>query len=670
MSDLQRTRRLLLAGLAVIALLILTVVFFLLRPSSYKKSPWFVFSPFVQTAQDAQERTNDSLVQDGILGGRKNIYDSGFKELAVSFRTSSVYARPLELRDPETVAAELAGLLALDEKELFSALKAERSFVWLGRHLAANTAKKIEALGLKGIYFVEEQRRFYPNHDSAAHVIGLFKDDQGLSGIEFYYDGLLRGGGGYGLHPSISEAVAESGAHLFLTLDLRLQSLLEDGLKNLIKETGAMAGMAVVMDPSTGAIPAMVSLPGYDPNRFWEYDEAAHRNRVLADSVYLGAINRLFCMAASSGSSQLQESSSSGTEETALSDVAGTVSGPETRKDAKVMGKEVFWVQQASGVMASPEIAAVKECLLPDQEAARIAERLGFYGKSGIDLPEEGFRADDEKYRLNAYTSPTTTLHLLAVFSRLINGGLSITPHLLRGYWDQQQKQEIPVDYVRTYKAFTAEASENFLSFLKDSARMGPENSVVLESLVEEKSISHEKTSELDIAYAPSVQKQAVGEAENQGDQVVALACAPCGRPEFALVVVLEGADIDTGSPSPVRAMVNKFIPKALKLAREDRLKQAVSFAETRDDEDIYRKWRKMQIDLESQPALPHGRKVSVMPELIGLSLRKALQVLQPYGLQLKVIGSGRVVSQDPPAGSPVTGGECVLELRVDREKD
>ena len=127
-----------------------------------------------------------------IYPARGLIYDRNGKGLALSCALKSIYVKPLELENIEDATAKLSSLLGRKQQELLSALRSERSFVWMGRKLDSVKADKINALGIKGVYLVDEFQRYYPYLNSAAHVVGFVKDELPLAGLEFYYDQLLR----------------------------------------------------------------------------------------------------------------------------------------------------------------------------------------------------------------------------------------------------------------------------------------------------------------------------------------------------------------------------------------------------------------------------------------------------------------------------------------------
>jgi len=204
---------------------------------------------------------------------RGNIYDRSGREMAISIELTSIYARPLEIEDIPSAAQQLTTLLGGEERALASALKSERSFQWLGRDLDRDTADSVARLGLPGIHFVREGHRLYPGGERAAHILGFVNNDQGLEGVEFFYDQRLRGA------TKSETADALPAEHLLLTLDLQTQTLLSQKLEQQVEKSGASEGMAVALDVETGAVLGLASAPAYDPNKFWNFDRHSQTRR-------------------------------------------------------------------------------------------------------------------------------------------------------------------------------------------------------------------------------------------------------------------------------------------------------------------------------------------------------------------------------------------------------
>ena len=250
-----------------------------------------------------QYSTQEVLATSPQLLQRGNIYDRNFRSLAVSYKTYAVYARPLEMEQQDHAVAKLVEVLGLNKNSLLLSLKKERGFVWLAQGITQEMAKRVEQLDLKGIYQVAEINRFYPNQHTAAQVVGFVENGQGLDGIEFHYNSVLRGDEINKkdltlLTSNEATELGKTGVHLVLNLDLMIQSIVERFLKKQMQNSGAAIGTAVVMDANNGAILAMANYPSYDPNRYWEFSSPARKNYAVSEPVYPNELRLIFQQAA------------------------------------------------------------------------------------------------------------------------------------------------------------------------------------------------------------------------------------------------------------------------------------------------------------------------------------------------------------------------------------
>jgi len=205
---------------------------------------------------------------------RGPIVDRRGEVLALSVEMRSVYARPKRLFEASTAAqrARLAEELGLSSAELESRLRHPAPFVWLARHLAPEHADAAQALGLEGVGELSEYKRFYPESDLAAGVVGLAgMDGQGLSGVESQYEHLVRGApvelsfyrdalGNPILDSPLALRSPEPGARIELTIDSEIQSLAENELADEVRASGARRGSAIVLDPFTGEVLALANV--------------------------------------------------------------------------------------------------------------------------------------------------------------------------------------------------------------------------------------------------------------------------------------------------------------------------------------------------------------------------------------------------------------------------
>ncbi len=259
---------------------------------------------FVRRAERQQQRVIE------LDPPRGTIYDSRGRELAVSVEVESAFAVPREVGEPKQAAERLARVLGVERGKLERQLAQDREFVWVARKLDPPVADAVKALGIPGIYFLEESKRYYPMRELASSVLGYVgTDNHGLAGLEAAYDKVVAGKPGrrtvlrdakqgLAIPPDLPSAAPVAGADLHLTLDAALQQIVEDELGAAVDRLRARSGSAVLLDPATGAVLAMASRPTFDPNDFRAADEEARRNRVIQDAYEPGSTFKMVTAAA------------------------------------------------------------------------------------------------------------------------------------------------------------------------------------------------------------------------------------------------------------------------------------------------------------------------------------------------------------------------------------
>jgi cell division protein FtsI (penicillin-binding protein 3) len=244
---------------------------------------------------EGQKRYQRVLELDAMRG---RIVDRNGSMLAVSLATYEIWATPKQV--DETAIAPLAKLLDLPLAELRERLAGGRSFVLLKRQVDADTAAHLSRLGLAGITQIADSKRFYPEGESAAHVVGFTDiEDNGQEGIELAADAQLQGVPGERevirdrLGRVISETrprvPARNGATIQLTIDRRIQQLAYTQLKAAIAQHQAEAGSVVVLDARNGEILALANYPSFDPNDRTRLSGRQLRNRAVIDTFEPGS---------------------------------------------------------------------------------------------------------------------------------------------------------------------------------------------------------------------------------------------------------------------------------------------------------------------------------------------------------------------------------------------
>lgn len=586
---------------------------------------------------------------------RKNIYDRRLNLVAASVQTSSIYVKPREFGDIASTVGTLAKLLSYKESELLEELKTERNFTWLSRNISPEKAQNIKSLNLEGVYFLDRVERIYPNWPDAPQFIGQVKDDVGLSGIEFSYNDTLL-----------------SGRHLILTLDLELQFKLVELLENLLVGVGYKQGgsllvtMAngIIMDPKSGEILASAMVPSsqhYFTPALATEDRGA---KIATVSARTGGLFPVFQLGAAIDAG-LRRMAEAGMEEGSVK-----VISPRLKKVAKDAPSAPWWKLDRKKNIISPWLASIAA----ETEEARSEDGQLFLQPH---IEKEFFRSAGFQV---GQDDTTTALHVLNSFARLVNDGRSAEPHMVFGLVsDTGDIEGEDVSVSSGINMFNEEESKTFRHFLAETSP-SEQNFFIAESL--QKSLP-EKVSvavrEFD-EYGGEINVRKEGQAENSVDQDTPLlgisgpdvilydgsilASAPLHTPELIMLISFSQGMIDVTRSSDMEKLTKSFLQQALPVARAGKKVKGKLQIPEYDSEAMLAAWHARQrlddtrTDTEPEP----GRQV--MPDLRGLSLRRALRILQAFGCRVIIEGSGSVVRQHPEAGSTLASDQCVLMAR------
>lgn len=228
-----------------------------------------------------------------ISADRGEIVDRNGEVLATNITTTSLVVIPGQIKDKERTAKELSRILKSDYEDMLKHVSKKTSIERVhpeGRQLSYDIAEKIDNLKLDGVYLVKESKRYYPYDTMLSHTLGYVGiDNQGLSGLELYYNDYLTGedgsikyfsdGKGHKLELAEVYESPTSGVTLQLTIDIKLQKVIENELDNVISKYNADSAIALAMNPKTGELLAMSSRPNFDSNNYKNYStEIINRN--------------------------------------------------------------------------------------------------------------------------------------------------------------------------------------------------------------------------------------------------------------------------------------------------------------------------------------------------------------------------------------------------------
>jgi cell division protein FtsI (penicillin-binding protein 3) len=380
-------------------------------------------------------------------GKRGVIYDANYKELAVTLDTDSIGIHPKQVPDIEKAALDLSKTLQFNRKEIKAKLMTDQPFIWIKRQIDPSQKTQIEALKQPGVVFVPDPRRFYPQRTLAAQVIGFSGlDGNGLEGIECSYNRYLEGkelksevlrdARGRGFSPIKGSLADTAGSNIILTIDDKTQVSTEASLAQAVTEFNGKSGIAVVMDPKTGAVLAMAHYPTFNPNSYSKFDRETWRNRAISDSYEPGSTMKIFTASAAIESGLLNPASRFYCEEGSYH--LGRATLHDTHKYGELTLSEI--VKFSSNIGAAKVAEKIGNKTLGKQLVA-----FGFGEKLGVDLPGEApgqLRSYNRWKPIEMATIAfgqgvaVTALQVITAASAIANGGDLMQPYLVKAITD------------------------------------------------------------------------------------------------------------------------------------------------------------------------------------------------------------------------------------------
>jgi cell division protein FtsI (penicillin-binding protein 3) len=396
----------------------------------------FRYGDFEQRAQHQQQRTTEVAAKRGV------IYDRAGRELAMSIAVDSAFAVPAEIPDLAGTISLVSRITKADPRELLARCKAARTFCWVARKADAETADRIRSMNLRGIYFQKESKRFYPKRELAAQVLGYVgMDDEGLSGIERADDDELRGKPGRMLISVDArrkwfgsvEKQPDPGENVVLTIDEKIQYIVERELEAAMQQTHAESGTIVVENPHTGEILALANRPTFNPNLAREITPQKLKDHAVSDVYEPGSTFKLVTISAA-----LEEKL------TRPDEVFDCQMGSIVINGMRIRDSKPHGLLPVSGILAeSSDVGAIKIALrLGEERFDKYIRSFGFGQQTGIELPGETRGLTKPLSRWSKVSIGAISmgqeigispLQLTAMVSTIANDGVWVAPRIISG---------------------------------------------------------------------------------------------------------------------------------------------------------------------------------------------------------------------------------------------
>ncbi len=433
----------------------------------------------------AQKQHNVSIVLPALRG---IITDRHKHVLAHDIVSFSLYAQPkrMTFSEKQKVAKSLARVLGLDPNFLSDKLKTDKAFIWIKRKLPLDIKKKINRMKLKGLGWIEEYSRNYPDGSLASQLLGFVNTDRkGVSGIELMYDDFLRGEDGVMWLVRDGRRIAvplnddylppRNGLNLELTLDEVIQSIVEKALDWMCEKFHPKSAWAVVMDPFTGEILAMASRPTFDLNEYSSAPFEAMRNRVITDMFEPGSVFKIVTASAAIEEGIVDEETKIFCENGAYKIFSRVLH--DHHPYGTLSFKEV--------IEKSSNIGTVKVAQkLGEKRLYDYIKKFGFGCKTGIDLPGEApglLRPIQQWSKVSISTIPigqgiaATSIQLACAISVIANGGYWVEPYVCRKIVDSYgvAVRDFTTKKRKKYRVISMETANRIKEILKAVVEKG-----------------------------------------------------------------------------------------------------------------------------------------------------------------------------------------------------
>jgi len=397
---------------------------------------------------------------------------------------------PKEIEEKEETVQELAPLLGVDEEILRQRIgKKDDPYEPLKSKVEQDLVDKVKALDLQGLIFEKENWRYYPNNDLICHLIGFLGMDGnekvGRYGVEGYYEKELAGKVGLveAKKDSSGEIISvggsiieepEDGADLILTIDPNVSSFVEKKLAAVIEKLDAVKGTIIVMEVKTGAIRAMSSWPGFDPNKYNKVkDSSLFLNSAISETFEPGSIFKPITMSAALDAEVITPNTTY--EDKGYTEVSGVIirNALDKAEGVQTMTEVIEKSLNSGAIFAQQKLGK--------DGFKKYIEKFGFGEKTGIDLggEEKGNisnlkKKNDVDYATMSFGQgiAVTPIQLVAAIGAIANDGVLLRPYILERikYEDGEEKITQPKEVRRV---ISSDAASRMTAMMVNAVKNG-----------------------------------------------------------------------------------------------------------------------------------------------------------------------------------------------------
>jgi cell division protein FtsI (penicillin-binding protein 3) len=608
-----------------------------------------------------------------LLPKRGVIFDRTGTEFAVSLSTKSIYVQPSKLSSPDLAAKILSRRVSRSAAQLRKAFSSDRNFLWVKRQMPSSTAEEIvrevrEALsrgknhgGTDGVGTVEEPKRFYPNRELASSVIGFTDvDSAGIEGVELSLDKYLRGENaflvgerdarGRIIFPAETPIEVNSQGHsVSLTIDRNIQHVAQAELMEAVKKYRARGGVALVMQPRTGEILAMASLPTFNPNSLSAARPEARKNRAITDVIEPGSTFKVLTLASA------LELGAIGIRDRIFCENGKYRYAGRTIHDTHKYG--FLTVPEVIKFSSNIGMIKISDRMDPGRYYDMI-RAFGFGTKTGVELLGESRGLVPSRDRFSKIRRATvsfgqgiavTPLQLAYAMASVVNGGKMMKPYLVKQITDPEGRvvyRGKPKELRRTISPRTSAQMREMLG------RVVQEDGTGTQARIKGFLVG---------GKTGTAQKVEVGTGRYSPDKRIAsfVGFLPLNDPEFLVLVVIDEPKGEVYGGVVAAPAFNRI---AVKTAYYLGLTPTEPVGQDAATATAAREKTKGPGVRVTRVATGSAESSLVMPDLQGLSMGRVVDLMDRYSVRVRLVGTGLARSQSPPPGKIlVPGAACTV---------
>jgi cell division protein FtsI (penicillin-binding protein 3) len=605
---------------------------------------------------------------------RGTLLDHAGKVIASNTNCVSFVADPqIASDDANAIAIAFSKVFGRSKRYYLDTLATDSRFVWLERQVSIDYLKKLDVKKLPGVFVHYEPKRVYHHDQVAGQLIGTTnRDNEGIAGIELEFNKELRGIDGYVIFQRDGKGRArpvvdyprvepQNGHSIILTLDLSLQSILEEELARGITQNKAESGLAIILDPHTGAVFAIAQNPPVNPNVFSASDVKDQKLRAVTDLFEPGSVFKLVTTSAAIEDNLIKPDQMFYAEEGTYR-VAGR---QHPIKDTHEYG----WLSFKEAMALSSNIVMAKASdIIGPERFYRMARNYGFGIQTNIELPGEvrgnlkkpiDWSAPSLNTMAYGYEVGVTPIQIAQAYAALANGGVMMKPYIFEKELDENGnivRQNGPQMIRRVVSESTVRTIKDFLV-----------------EVVETGTAKNIKMANLKIAGKTGTSKKFVeGHYETGKYTASFVGFFPADDPKLVCLVMMDNPSAGTYYGGTTSAPIFKAVAErvinttemfapatAAPVMVQKNVEAPKSIAQKDETSSVHQTIPKDTAIAMSSPVTDSAR--AVVPDVTGFTARKAITLLTADRFQPILNGSGIVVSQSPQPGTPASAGKKIV---------